>query len=106
MESKVLRLVLPLPPSVNHMYLHSRFGGKRIRTAKAKEWFDTAEKIVRTEIVKQGWQPTIEKKVVLDVLRCSQTAEGVTLITQPRLYAICWSTLVPMMMIGLHWLVT
>lgn len=68
LESKVLRLVLPVPPSVNHMYLHSRFGGKRIRTTKAKEWFDTAEKIVRSEIVKQGWEPTIEKKVVLDVL--------------------------------------
>ena len=68
MTEKVLRLVLPMPPSVNHMYLQSRWGGKRIRTKKAREWFDQAEKIVRNEILSQQWEPTINQKIVLDVL--------------------------------------
>ena len=68
MAEKVLRLVLPMPPSVNHMYLQSRWGGKRIRTKKAREWFDQAEKIVRNEILSQQWEPTINQKIVLDVL--------------------------------------
>lgn len=68
MADKVLRLVLPMPPSVNHMYLQSRWGGKRVRTKKAREWFDQAEKIVRNEIIRQEWEPTINQKIVLDVL--------------------------------------
>ena len=68
MAEKVLRLVLPMPPSVNHMYLQSRWGGKRIRTKKAREWFDQAERIVRNEILSQQWEPTINQKIVLDVL--------------------------------------
>ena len=68
MTEKVLRLVLPMPPSVNHMYLQSRWGGKRIRTKKAREWFDQAERIVRNEILSQQWEPTINQKIVLDVL--------------------------------------
>ena len=68
MAEKTLRLVLPMPPSVNHMYLQSRWGGKRIRTKKAREWFDQAEKIVRNEILSQQWEPTINQKIVLDVL--------------------------------------
>lgn len=50
------------------MYIQSRFGGKRIRTAKAKEWFDKAEKIVREAILEQEWQPTINQKIVVEVL--------------------------------------
>lgn len=68
MADNTLRLVLPMPPSVNHMYLQSRWGGKRIRTKKAREWFDQAEKIVRNEILNQKWEPTINQKIVLDVL--------------------------------------
>ena len=68
MADKVLRLVLPMPPSVNHMYLQSRWGGKRIRTKKAREWFGQAEKIVRNEILNQQWEATVNQKIVLDVL--------------------------------------
>lgn len=62
-----LHLITPLPPSVNAMYFTTKYG-KRVRTAKAKAWFEEAEAIVRREIKAQKWTKTEKQKVVVDVL--------------------------------------
>ena len=62
-----LHLVLPLVPSVNSMYMTTKYGG-RVRTKKARDWFDEAERITKLAIVEQGWQPTIGEKVVLEIM--------------------------------------
>lgn len=62
-----LHLITPLPPSVNAMYFTTKYG-KRVRTAKAKAWFEEAEAITQKEIEKQGWKRTEEQKVIVEVL--------------------------------------
>ena len=62
-----LRLTIPPAPSVNAMYLTTKFG-KRVRTKKAKEWFEEAEAITRKAIKEQGWKRTEKQKVVVNVL--------------------------------------
>ena len=54
-------------PSVNALYFTTKFG-KRIRTAKAKEWFSQAEYIIRNAMEVQGWETTENTKVVIDIL--------------------------------------
>lgn len=62
-----LRLTIPPAPSVNAMYFTTKFG-KRVRTKKAKEWFEEAEAITRKAIEEQGWKKTEGQKVVVNVL--------------------------------------
>jgi len=62
-----LRLTVPIAPSVNAMYFTTKFG-KRVRTKKAKEWFEEAEAITRKAIEEQGWKKTEGQKVVVNVL--------------------------------------
>lgn len=64
--SEVFRVHLPPVPSVNSMYLRTRYG-KQIRTAKAKKWFSEAEAIIREEIERQHWETT-DCKVIVDVM--------------------------------------
>lgn len=66
-DSKVLHLVIPSVPSVNSMYMNTKFG-KRVRTKKAKAWFAEAEEIVRKAMKRQHWKTTHGEKVVVDVL--------------------------------------
>lgn len=49
------------------MYFTTKFG-KRIRTAKAKEWFALAEEIIANTMREQGWETTKGIKVVVDVM--------------------------------------
>jgi crossover junction endodeoxyribonuclease RusA len=51
--NQVIVLKLPLPVSVNSMYLMNR---KRGLTKKAKQWFSTAQYIARCECEKQGFE--------------------------------------------------
>ena len=60
-------MVLPPVPSVNALYFTTKFG-KRIRTAKAKEWFSNAEHIISNAMEVQGWETTENTKVVIDIL--------------------------------------
>lgn len=62
-----LHLTVPIAPSVNAMYFTTKFG-KRVRTKKAKEWFEKAEAITRKAIEEQGWKKTEGQKVVVNVL--------------------------------------
>lgn len=62
-----LHLTVPIAPSVNAMYFTTKFG-KRVRTKKAKEWFEEAEAITRKAIEEQGWKKTEGQKVVVNVL--------------------------------------
>lgn len=61
-----LWLVLPNVPSVNAMYMTTKYG-KRVRTKAAVEWFKQTEDIVREAIGKQGWITTKDKKIVVDI---------------------------------------
>lgn len=49
------------------MYFTTKYG-KRIRTAKAKAWFEAAEELTRKAIENQGWKKTEGQKVVVNVL--------------------------------------
>lgn len=49
---QTIKLVMPMPISVNSMYLPIR---KRGLTKKAKQWFNTAQYIANEECKKQGW---------------------------------------------------
>ena len=60
-------MVLPSVPSVNALYFTTKFG-KRIRTSKAKEWFAEAESIVRNAMMEQGWETTVDTKIVIDIM--------------------------------------
>lgn len=51
-----VKLILPVPPSVNSMYFTTR-GGAQVLTAKAKSWFATAQNISRGEAFLQKWKP-------------------------------------------------
>lgn len=62
-----LRLTIPPAPSVNAMYFTTKFG-KRVRTKKAKEWFEKAEAITRKAIKEQGWKKTEGQKVIVNVM--------------------------------------
>ena len=62
-----LHLTIPPAPSVNAMYFTTKYG-KRVRTAKAKEWFSEAEAITQEAIKAQGWKKTEGVKVVVEVL--------------------------------------
>ena len=64
--SKELRLVLPLPPSVNAMYFSTKYG-KRVRTKKAIAWFDEAESIIKKSMDEQGWSMVSGEKVIVDI---------------------------------------
>ncbi len=62
-----LTIVLPPVPSVNAMYMNTKYG-KRIRTKKAREWFSQAEYIIRNAMEIQGWTTTVKTKVVVEVM--------------------------------------
>lgn len=62
-----LKVTLPSVPSVNAMYLTTKFG-KRIRTKKAKDWFEAAEAAITKAIAEQGWEKTEQEKVVVEVM--------------------------------------
>lgn len=64
--SDELHLVIPSIPSVNSMYMNTKFG-KRVRTKKAKAWFAEAEDTVRRQMRNQKWHTTQGEKVIVDV---------------------------------------
>lgn len=52
--NKKLRISLPLPPSVNHMYIHLKRGGKKL-TKQAEEYVRTSKALINTTIEEQRW---------------------------------------------------
>ena len=52
--NQYIYLTLDLPPSQNHMFIHTKRGAK-ILTKKAKEYVENARKIIRSEIQEQEW---------------------------------------------------
>jgi crossover junction endodeoxyribonuclease RusA len=62
-----LRAVLPLPPSVNHLYRNFTKNGRRMRvtTAKARKWFTDAAWILKD--AKTPWWETLDEKCVVDL---------------------------------------
>lgn len=51
---QILTLTLPMPISVNSMYLAST--RRQVLTKKAKQWYATAQYIAKCECEKQGWE--------------------------------------------------
>lgn len=51
---KKLRITLPLPPSVNHMYYNTRGGGKHL-TKKAESYIRTSKPLIDLAIEEQNW---------------------------------------------------
>ena len=52
--NKKLRITLPIPPSVNHMYHNTRSGGKRL-TRKAEDYIRDSRAIINQAIEEQRW---------------------------------------------------
>lgn len=52
--NKRLKMNLPLPPSVNHMYLNTKFGGKRL-TSKAEHYIAISKALINQFVDDQSW---------------------------------------------------
>lgn len=52
--NKKLRISLPLPPSVNHMYIHLKRGGKKLNK-KAEEYIKISRALINLAIEEQRW---------------------------------------------------
>lgn len=52
--NKKLCITLPIPPSVNHMYVNTRGGGKRL-TNKAEQYIRESRAIINQTIEEQRW---------------------------------------------------
>ena len=52
--NKKLRITLPLPPSVNHMYIHLKRGGKKL-TKQAEEYVLISRAYIKKAINNQHW---------------------------------------------------
>lgn len=52
---KKLRLSLPLPPSINHMYMNTSHGGKRL-TKHAENYVRVSRSLINLEIENQNWK--------------------------------------------------
>jgi len=52
--TKRLKMSLPLPPSVNHMYYNTRNGGKRL-TGKAENYIRKSRALINAAIEEQNW---------------------------------------------------
>jgi len=51
---KKLKMSLPLPPSVNHMYINTRGGGKRL-TKQAENYVRVSRSLINLAIEEQRW---------------------------------------------------
>ncbi len=52
--NKKLRISLPLPPSINHMYYNLKRGGKKL-TKKAEDYVKTSRALINMAIEEQNW---------------------------------------------------
>lgn len=64
---KRLFLTLPIAPSVNHCYVNTKWGNKKILNKKAKEWFKEAKNIILGEVLRQKWIYTQQVKIVCEI---------------------------------------
>ena len=55
-----LKLILPIPPSINHIYQNVGRGSRRL-TTEAVKYIKTAQDIAKKEIKKTGWKKDGEK---------------------------------------------
>jgi len=55
LTKKELKFILPLPPSVNHMYYNTGRGGKRL-TKTAEEYVRTATSLINLATKKNKWE--------------------------------------------------
>lgn len=62
----VLYLILDVPPTINHAYINTRSGGKKLNS-NALKYIEKAREITQREMEKQGWTMTEKEKVVLDI---------------------------------------
>lgn len=52
--NKKLSISLPVPPSVNHMYVNTRGGGKRL-TKKAENYIRDSRSLINLAVEEQNW---------------------------------------------------
>ena len=53
--NQVLTLTIPVPPSVNHMYIHKK-NGQKILTKAAKQYVKTVQDLCKKAIKEQKWR--------------------------------------------------
>jgi crossover junction endodeoxyribonuclease RusA len=63
----MLKLIVPLPPSVNHCYFTCPKTGRRLLSKKAKQYIETVQTQAKIAANQQGWQPTVKQKVIIDL---------------------------------------
>ncbi|NCU28496.1 MAG: RusA family crossover junction endodeoxyribonuclease [Candidatus Moranbacteria bacterium] len=56
-KKKVFKIDLPLPVSLNHMYINIRGGGKRLNK-RAEEYMRVARSLVNEAMLEQNWKMT------------------------------------------------
>lgn len=59
-QQKKFRVILPIPPSVNHAYVRTKFG--MALTKEAKAWKEAAYKSAKKQL--EGWQCQDERTIV------------------------------------------
>lgn len=63
-----LRIVIPgNPPSVNHVYRNVAIN-RRITTADGQKWRQNVQAIAAKAITLQGWEMSVEEKLVAEVM--------------------------------------
>lgn len=53
-SNKLLKVVLPIPPSVNSMYINTRRGGRTL-TRKAQDYIRDSKALINLAIEEQNW---------------------------------------------------
>lgn len=54
-RKKKLNLITPIPPSINHIYYNTKYGGKRL-TKDAERWVTQVRSSVHAQIEDQKWK--------------------------------------------------
>lgn len=60
----ILKLTLPLPPSINHYYVTNQ-RGQRVKSGRADAWMFEAGLLVKDAARKQGWGYSEKEKLVM-----------------------------------------
>lgn len=66
--NKCLRVALPIPPSVNDLHFHTRYGGKRLKP-KAREYIRDSRALINLAIEEQHWEvPSVCTWLYIDMV--------------------------------------
>lgn len=62
-----LKLIVPIPPSMNHCYFTCPRTGKRLLSKKAKAYISQVQIMAKVAANLQGWKTTKKQKVIVNL---------------------------------------